>query len=428
MGAVIYPQKNIVILGAGFGGLTAAKKLGNAFRNDPSLRQAYNIILVDKQDTQTYTPGLYEVASLLRSDAPPLMLKHTAAIMLEDALKGLPVRFRCDEVRDIEIPAHAKPSAPFTVHLRDTDALHADYLILALGSVTNDFGIPGVREHAFSLKTFQDALHIRSNLTPLLKDRSDITVIIAGGGATGVELAGELVGLSRRIARTTHLPKQHRFVLVEAGPRLVPGAPDAVAKLAKRRLESIGVSVQLQKRITEVRKNETSVVSANGTVETIPFDIFVWSGGIQPNPVLKGIVIPKDQRGRCMVDLDLTVHGWENLFALGDLTCFANPKDGKPLPATAYIAIDEGTIAAKNVLARIYGKGFGHYHPPTRPPFVVPIKGKWAIAYVSGITFSGIPAFLLRLLIDLRYFLKALPFRKALKFFGFSTMVYFRND
>lgn len=426
----VFPQKNIVILGAGFGGIAATKELGKAFQRDAKLRQNYDIILVDHNATHTYTPGLYEVASILREDATPLELKRTAAIDIETALANSPVRFLCDEVTAVEIPQTPteENAAPLTVRLRDNGILHAEYLLLALGSVTNDFGVPGVSEYALSLKTFEDALRIRSRITPLLRERNGVRIVIAGGGATGVELAGEIIGLSRRIGRFAKRKNDHRMTVVEAGPRLLPGTPETVAVAAKQRLEKLGVTVQLQRRIIEIRQREAVLQMPNNQRETIPHDAFVWSGGIKPNPVLDGIVVPKDNRGRCMIDIDLTIHGLKRLFAIGDLTCFANPKDGQPLPATAYIAIDEGNIAAQNILAHIHKRGYAHYHPPARPPIVVPISGKWAVAYVFGIQFSGMLAFLLRLVIDLRYFLRVLPLRQALRFFAHSTLVYFRND
>lgn len=414
------PQKNIIILGAGFGGLAAARSLGRALKRSDALRKAFNIILIDHKETHTYTPGLYEVATATREDVSPIVLKRTAAIAVTESLQRLPIRFLQDKVVAVN-------PQQLTVTLRDTGTLSAEYLVIALGAVTNDFGIPGVAEYALSLKTFEDALRIRSRMEETLKKDPDAHIVIAGGGATGVELSGELFGMARRVrALKGQIGKPH-ITLIEAGSRLLPGIADPVAQYAQKRLEHLGVNIMLNCRIVAVHENEATV-RMNNTEEHIAFNQFVWSGGIKPPALLEGIVIPKDQRGLCMVGPDLTVQNNHQLYAVGDLTCFGDPEHGRPLPATAYIAIDEGRIAAKNILAHIRREPPSYYRPPKRPPFVIPIGGKWAIAHVGGITFAGFPAFVLRLLVDLNYFRRVLFPRAALRFFVRSTLVYFRND
>ena len=414
-------QKKIVVLGAGFGGIAAAQTLGRFMKTHPDTAQQYDVVLVNDRNFHIYNPGLYEVATALREDVDPWSLKKTAAIQIEDLITGLPIRFIQDRVAKIDCDQ-------MTVTLKDAGTISAEYMLFALGAVTNTFGIPGVLEYGLMLKTFEDALKIRTAVTEVLKKKEDAHIVVAGGGATGVELCGELVGLTRTISQRYHKQKHPVFTLIEATPRLLPGMPNPVAALAKKRLQSLGVRLMLEQVVTHLEQYKVFTKNSLGNEATMDFDFFIWSGGIRPNPLLEGIVVPKDKKGRCMVGPDLTIRGKEKLFAVGDLTCFMNPENGRPLPAVGWAAFEEGKTAAKNICASIQGRGLQHYHPPKHPPFIVPVSGKWAIAHVMGITFAGLPAFVLRLLKDLRYFLFVLPPPKALRFFLFSTLAYFKND
>ena len=414
-------QKKILVLGAGFGGIAAVRTLGRFMKTHPDVARQYDIVLVNDRDFHIYTPGLYEVATALREDVDPWSLKKTAAIPIQDLVAGLPIQFIQDRVEKIDCDH-------MTVTLKDGGTLSAQYLLFAVGAAANTFGIPGVLEHGLILKTFEDALKIRTAVTEALKKKENAHIVVAGGGATGVELCGELVGLTRTISRRYHKQERPVFTLIEATPRLLPGMPDLVAALAKKRLESLGVRLMLEHAVTHTEPYKVFTKTSSGDEVGVDFDFFIWSGGIKSHPLLERILVPKDKKGRCMVDPDLTVHGKEKLFAVGDLTCFMNPENNQPLPAVAWAALGEGKVAAKNICASIQGRGLTHYHPPKHPPFIVPISGKWAIAHVMGITFAGLPAFVLRLLKDLRYFLFVLPPPKALRFFLFSTLAYFKND
>lgn len=417
-----YPeQKNVVILGAGFGGIAAAKALGLFLAANPALAAKYDVVLINNRDFHLYTPGLYEVATALREDVDPWSLKKTAAISIADILGSLPVRFMQDAVVALDCDR-------MKVTLKDAGELQAEYILFAMGAITNTFNIPGVSEHGLVLKTFEDALKIRTAVTGVLKEKPDARIVVAGGGATGVELCGELVGLTRNIGRRFHKQPHPVFTLIEATPRLLPGMPDRMVQLAKTRLEGLGVKLLLEHTVTKAEPHRIFVKTSTGSEASVDFDFFIWSGGVKPHPMLQGIVVPKDKKGRCMVDPDLSIHGKDKLFALGDLTCFMNPENGQPLPAVAWAAYGEGKIAAKNIAASILGRALTRYQPPKHPPFIVPISGKWAVAHVLGITFTGLPAFVLRLLADLRYFIFVLPLAKALRFFLFSTLAYFKND
>lgn len=414
-------KRRILILGAGFGGLTAARLLGQAFQREVKLQETYEIIVIDRNTVQVYTPGLYEVATTLREDAGPLALKRVAGIPVAESLAGLPVAFLQDHVTHVDKNA-------LTVTLRDSGTLHADHLILALGSVTHTFAIPGVEQFGLPLKTFTDALHIRSKLNTLLKEKSTVRIIIGGGGATGSEFAAELATLAENVRERFKKDVSLSISVVEATDRLLPGLPERVAALAVKRLDRLGINCLLNTRITEA--NETHVVADHKTESTkhIPFDLFVWTGGIKPNPLLADIILPKNKKGLCLVDPDLTVHGNRQIFAVGDLSCFINPRTEKPLPATAYIAIEEGRIAARNVLAHIKKERFHHYHPPKHLPFIVPLGGKWAIADIYGIIVKGPLAFLARIFADINYFRKVLPLKKALRLTFKAFQVFFKND
>ena len=414
-------KERIVILGAGFGGIAAARTLGAAFKRSKTLREKTQIVVIDQRDEHTYTPGLYETATTLRRDAEPLELKRASTMQVTDILAGLPIRFVQDRVDKIDLTGHA-------LRLRDTGTLVYTVLLVAAGSKTTDFGIPGVLEHAVFLKTFTDALHLRRVLTERLIDKRNPKILIVGGGASGVEVAGEIIGFARHLCSRDGRLCDPAVTVLESGDALIRGLSPAVGIKAKQRLKQLGADVVFGARVTEVRQDDVVVTFKDGKTATLPYKLLIWTAGIEPESVCGSADIATDKRGRWLVDEELRVQGRESVYAVGDITVINNPKTAAATPATAYVAIGQGKLAARNILADLTDTTRRRYRPPARTPMVIPIGGKWAIAHYKPLVFTGFIAFLLRLGIDLRYFLTILPLRKALRFFATSTRMYFRND
>jgi NADH dehydrogenase len=412
-------KQSIVVLGAGFGGLATAVTLARALRRDTALTHAYDIVLVDRNAHHVYTPGLYEAATTLRKHAEPLELKRAATVPIADVIAGLPIRFLQDAVTGIDAQA-------LRVTFRDTPPLDAAHLVIALGSTVTDFGIPGVKAHALFLKTFEDALQLRRVLTEQLIDRRDARVLIVGGGAAGVEVAGEIVGFAKHLCARDGRLCNPGIRIVESGNRLIGELP-GMGEAAFARLRQFGIYVDFGTRVTGVEKDAVTVQQGEKT-ERWPYDLLIWTAGIAPQDVCHTADVPRDDRGRWLVGEDLRVERHDRLYAIGDIARITNPAKGRPAPATAYVAIEQGHLAAKNILATLRGKRQYPYVTPARPPMIVPIGGRWAVAHLGLATLKGGFAFLFRLGADLRYFFSILPFWKAIRFFANSVRVYIKND
>lgn len=414
-------RQRIVILGAGFGGIAAARHMAHALQRSPALAAAVEIILIDRNDEHTYTPGLYETATTLRRDAEPLALKRASTMLIEDVLQDLPVKFIQDSVEDIDLSHNH-------LRLRDNGPLKFDKLLVAAGSRATDFGILGVSTHAHFLKSFEDALALRHILTQRLVDHQDPKILVVGGGASGVEVAGEIVGFAKHLCSRDGKLCSPAVSILESGDTLIQGLSSKVGVAAKKRLEQLGVAIVFGARVTEVQQSTVHVAFANNQNATLPYDLLIWTAGIEPQPVCHGSDVKTDERGRWVVGEDLRVPNHKGVYAIGDIALFKDPDTAAAIPATAFTAIGQAKIAAKNMLAEISDKPLRSYRVPKAAPMVIPIGGKWAIAHFKPIVFSGFLAFLLRLAIDFRYFLAVLPPRQAIKFFAVSTKMYFSND
>jgi NADH dehydrogenase len=412
-------KQSIVVLGAGFGGLAAAVTLARALRRDAQLALAYDVVLIDRNDDHVYTPGLYEAATTLRKHAEPLELKRAATVPIADVIAGLPVRFIQDEVTGIDAKA-------LRLTLRDNGSMDAAYLLVALGSKATDFGIPGVWEYAAFLKTFEDALQLRRVLTEQLIDRRDARVLIVGGGAAGVEVAGEIVGFAKHLCARDGRLCNPGVRVIESGSRLIGELP-GMGEAAFERLRRFGIYVDFGTKVTKVERDAVTVQQGEKT-ERWPYDLLIWTAGIAPQDVCHTADVPRDDRGRWLIGEDLRVEGHDRLYAIGDIARITNPAKGRPAPATAYVAIAQGRLAAKNILATLRGKKQGSYTTPARPPMIVPIGGRWAVARLGLATIKGGFAFLFRLAADLRYFFSILPLWRAMGFFANSVRVYIKND
>lgn len=317
----------VVILGAGFGGLAAASALKNS---------GIAVTIVDRNNYHLFVPLLYQVATAAlspRDIAAPIRKVFRRAQNVEAVL---------GEVTGID-------TAGRTVALDSGLRLAYDRLVVATGSQYNYFGHDEWAEVAPGLKTIEDARRIRSRILLSLEkaELADdparraalMTTIIVGGGPTGVELAGAIAELNRySLSRDFRRidPGSSRVLLVEAGPRLLAGFDQSISDYAVRRLERLGIEVLTGRRVE-------SITAAGATIDGTftPAGTVIWAAGIRASPVAGWLGAPLDRAGRIIVGPDLSVPGVDGVYAIGDIAAFAGD-DGKPLPALAQVAKQQG--------------------------------------------------------------------------------------
>ncbi|MDQ0522623.1 NAD(P)/FAD-dependent oxidoreductase [Methylobacterium gregans] len=328
----------VVILGAGFAGLAAAQALAGA-------RVA--VTLIDVNNYHLFVPLLYQVA--------------TAALSPADIAE--PIRHIVAASENIEVVlgevSGVDPEAR-EVRLADGTAIPYDRLVVATGSTTSYFGHDAWADHAPSLKSIEEARAIRTRVLqgfelaeraadPAERDRL-MTIVVVGGGPTGVEMAGSLAELARHaLARDfRHIdPTTARVLLVEAGPRLLAAFPEDLAAYARRSLERLGVSI-LTNRAVET-------IDADGVViggERIPAATVVWGAGVRASPAAAWLRVATDRSGRIPVEPDLSVTGLPDIYALGD-TALCRDERGEPLPGLAQVAQQQGTHLGQALRANL---------------------------------------------------------------------------
>ncbi len=372
------PIPHVVVLGGGFGGLRAAKKLGKA---------PVRVTLIDKRNFHLFQPLIYQVAtaSLSPSDIgwplrSELQDQVNTTVLLED-------------VRDIDLDRQ--------VVIFEDGQLEWDYLILATGAETNYFENDEWAELAPSLDSIEDALEVRKRVLGAFEElereddasrREDLlTFVIVGGGPTGVELAGSLAELSRQTLRRdfrTFNPASARIILVGAADALLPGYPDQLAKAAERSLERLGVEVRTGVRVTGIEPSR--VVTNDGDITT---RIVIWGAGVKGQDLGSTLGVPLVAGNRVPVQPTLQVEGHPNVYVVGDLAAIDDGKGGY-LPGVTQVAMQSGAQAAANIVRTIREE----------PPKVFRYRDKgrlatigWnrAVAEIGPFKFSGFLAWII---------------------------------
>jgi NADH dehydrogenase len=334
-------RSTVVVLGAGFGGLWATR----AFANRP-----VNVVLIDRHNYHTFFPLLYQVG------AAELEPEEIAQPLRKIFWNQANVRFQLGEVREIDYSAK-------TVQLTNHQ-VHYDYLVVALGSKPNYYGIPGSEEYAFSLKSLEEGVTLRNQILRSFeraaceKDperrRSWLTFIIVGGGATGVEFAGALIELING-SLNRDFPEldftQVQVLLLEASDRLLRDMPVPLSNYAEKHLEKMGVQVQLKSPLVKVTPEE--VVLKDGS--RIPSRTVVWTAGVTGNMVGDRRELAMNNHERMDVLPTLQVPGHPEVYVVGDSARVQG--DGAPLPMVSQVGIQTGTWAARNILRQLAGQG-----------------------------------------------------------------------
>lgn len=395
-------KKSVVILGAGFGGLRAAMDIAKALRR-LKLLDRYEVVLVDRNDCHLFIPLLYKVAA-----SPDPKHEATCSYDISSLIAGLPIRFVNAEILSLDL-------ATGDVALKG-ETLHADYLVIALGSETNFFGIPGLSENALQLKTLESAMQIRGAITAAFAKGSqpgaaEVKIVTGGAGPNGIELAAEIRLWANQVQKEN--PNLHVSVsIVEAMPGMLNGLDARGAKIAARRLAKLGVNVMLNMKITAVSTNEIAVANT----APVPFDIFIWTGGVKTPSLLTQLPIVHDPHGKPLAKNDMAcVPGTPDLklapmiYGIGDSVCFMDPKTGRSVPAVAHVAILEGQIAARNVIAEIKRSELAAHeflasiYRPSEYPWIIPIGENWAVAKFGPFVFDGWLGWEFGRLVELNY-------------------------
>ncbi|MDO8600640.1 MAG: NAD(P)/FAD-dependent oxidoreductase [bacterium] len=418
MEAIDAKKKNIVIVGAGFGGITVALKLA---RNMGGLLSDYQIILIDRHHHQLYTPALYEIASIPNENITDVALKTSILIPIADIVAGKPITALTDEI--VGLAADTKK-----VLLKKSGALPYEFLIIALGSETNYFNIPGLTEHSLPLKNFDDALRLRNTIEEKVKKDGHIKIVVGGAGSSGVELIAEFVNFVCAIKEKVLGGKQicnAEFLLVEGTPEILPGFDAWTIKKTKRRLARLGIRIKTSAAISAVEERE--IIFKNGERES--YDILCWTGGVRGPAIFSQFGFPLSQKGGLEIEETLHIKGADrSLFAIGDNASFINPKTGKPLVWNVPIAEAEGRVVAQNIIRTIRNEPLRRFVPLKKYPFILAVGKKYAIADLLIIRICGFWGWFLKQLVELRYLLFILPIKKAIRTWLRGEKYFMSND
>lgn len=406
---------NIIILGSGFAGVAAAKGLVRAFSNSGS------ITIVSEHNYQLFNTNLFEVATAEEEFATISQLKKSIGLPLGEALNLKKINFVPGKVSEID-------AAKQTLTVGNKKLAY-DYLVVALGSVSDFFGIPGADQYALTLKSLPDALRIKNQIEFTIQaHRTDINkpnlrIVVAGGGYTGVEFAAELSHELEIVAWKNQYPLEKiELCVIEATASLIPGFSERLSQDALWHLKNRGVRVELSSPITSV--DEHFLTLANGEKEE--YDVLVWTTGVKAVPVPFSETLNTDKKGRLITNHYLQTDQYQNIFAIGDCACVIN-QDGRPAPPSAQDAITQGRyvayalpLLAKNQRPTPYrGKAHG---------FIVTLGGRNAVVVYAGFYIKGYFGYIIRQLANLRYYGSVVGWWRALKYILFEWNVYHRND
>ena len=375
-------RPRVVILGAGFGGLTAARKMA----------KFADVTVVDRHNFQTFLPLLYQVSTA------GLAADHVAH-PIRGALRKTGIQFRMGTPISVD---HKNKS----VKLDSSESLDFDYLVVALGSATADFGVPGVIEHALGMKSVHEALTIRAEVLRRFEDLcrfEDDTIFsisVVGGGPTGVEMAGAFAELVKGPLKNdqAHAAAHIKINLIEAGSRILPMFSERLSAHGKKDLEKLGVTVHLNTAVKEIKPREIET----STCIKIPSEITVWAAGVKGEPTGAQLNLPLINT-RIDVEKTLQVKNYPHIFAIGDIAGFIG-ENGRMLPMVAPVAMQQGRHVAQQIKRIAAGQDL--------KPFKYLDKGSMAtigrhkaIVEVKGFRLTGIPAWYAWLWLHLFYLL-----------------------
>jgi len=380
-------RPHVVIVGGGFGGLTAAQALAGA---------PVRVTLVDRTNHHTFQPLLYQVA--MAGLSPAEIAQPIRSILR--AQRNATVLMAA--VSAVDLPGRR-------LLLADGDALEWDFLVLACGARTSYFGHDDWAAAAPGLKSIEDAVEIRQRvlLAFELAEREEdaarrerlLSFVVIGGGPTGVELAGALAELAKFVLDRDFRridPAAARVRLVEAGPRILPSFPDELAESAAWQLRELGVDIHVGAPVTAIEPDAVRLGD-----RTIPCSVVLWAAGVAANPLTASLGVPLDRAGRVVVERDLGIPGHPRAFVVGD-AARVDDEDGKPLPGISPVAMQQARAVARSIRRAIVGKdrlAFSYLDKGS----MATIGRRRAVAMVDRMHLSGLVAWLAWLLVHIWY-------------------------
>ena len=392
-------KKKVVILGGGFAGVECARKLESEFGNDPEIE----LVMVSEDNFLLFTP----------------MLPQVASGMIETRHIVMPIRTICKKTKFYEgriknIDPYGKLVTLWGTGDKRSISIHYDFLIIALGSETNFFGMADVEKNAYTMKTLNDAVMLRNRVIdmfeqaenetdPILR-KSLLNFVVVGGGFAGIETAGELMDLildARKHYHTIH-KEDLKVVVLEALPMILPGFDQKLAEFAKEKMMERGIDIRLKTAVTSFDGNEVTTKSLDENIKNstnkskinaIRTKTLVWTAGVTPVNTIKRSMF-KTEKGKVITNDYLEVQDFPGVFAVGDCAFFLDPKTQRPFPPTAQIAEAQAKTASKNLKALIKNS--------QKEKFVYHSKGQMAIigkrsgiATLLGMNISGFWAWLI---------------------------------
>jgi NADH dehydrogenase len=396
---LVKSKKRIVVLGGGFAGLECTRRLESYFGKNPDIE----IILVSEDNFLLFTP----------------MLPQVASGMIETRHIIMPIRTLCEkatfyESRIRNIDPHGKIVTLMGTSEKRGISLHYDYLIIALGSQTNFFGMQDVQQNAYSMKTLTDAVMLRNRVIDMLEQaenetnpilrKSLLTFVIVGGGFAGVETAGELMDFL--LDARKHYPKIQKqdihVIILEALSSILPGFSEKLARFANEKLVQRGIDIKLKTAVTSFDGSEIIVKELSGNTKdpidesklySIQTRTLVWTAGVTPVDTIKNSIF-KTEKGKIIVNQFLEVVDWPGVFAIGDCCQVVSTKEQKPQPPTAQVAEAQAKTAAHNLYSLITAKEKEEYNYEFRGQMAV-IGKRTGIASVFGMNVHGFLAWFL---------------------------------
>jgi NADH dehydrogenase len=377
-------KTRVVILGGGFAGLTAARAL--------NAKKIFEVLVVDRNNFQTFLPLLYQVST------SGLAADHVAH-PIRGALRKSDIDFRMGSPISIDYKNKS-------IKLDSSESFHFDYLVFALGSVTNDFGIKGVKEHALGMKSVQDALLIRSTILRHFEDLcryeidSQLSINIIGGGPTGVEMAGAIAELKNGPLKrdSASAATQIRINIIEAGKNILPMFSTKLSQRAEKDLRKLGVTINKEKIVKEIKSDE--IHFKDGT--NLQSDLTIWTAGVTGEQTIDKFKLPV-VRGRLDVDSKLQVKNYPFIFAIGDIAG-AHDESGALYPMVAPVAMQQGRFLADQLVRLSTNKKLEEFKYRDKGSMATIGRHK-AIVEVGKIRFSGVIAWYAWLWLHLFYLL-----------------------
>jgi len=370
--------KNIVVLGAGYGGITAALRLSSLFRKSYHIK----IHLIDKNPYHTLKTQLHEAA----------VHKNEVVIPIERIISKKNIMFHCGAVTKIDL--HNREVST------EDEIINFNFIVIALGSKSNFYNIEGLSDYSLPLQSYEDAEKIYNHISQLCAKASSeqntdrrkqkLTFVVGGGGLSGVEFAAELSDHVKKCIINYKLNENDlNIFLIEAAEKILPNVSDYIRKRIEEKLLGKNIKILTNSKIISVDKEEVFL----STNKSIKANTLVWTGGIRITDVIKKSGFKTGTGGRIIVDEHLKAKDFSFAYALGDNALAINPFTGLPVPAAAQFALQQGRLVAQNIFNEIYGYQKIAYHPKVWGEFISLGKhlaaGWLALPFSKKLSFIG---------------------------------------